>query len=318
MGGDGGVVATDRRYMRGAGTADHTGDYGNSKGAATAAVQQKDDAREAMTTCALTKTPLLATNGTSSLGTIVADPYGRLYHKEAAVRALLRRKQQQELSGDPNLTLGPHIRRLADLHEVRFHRDDPSSTVVSCPITGKALTGSIPAILLVPGRVGTPNVVSEGALKQLSPEELREEYGPIERQIRLAPPPPLLKTIQEQVRIEQEKEEEERNAKKAAKSGTKKRKRNGALAEGGDAEKNTSTNGSSGAKGSVTTTLAATTTKTPPSTSTFTVKAGVGEHIRSRVDSAIQKNAVLSSLFVNKDTSKQVSNKERKDNLFAR
>jgi Rtf2 RING-finger len=200
--------------MRGAGTADHTGDLHRHKA-------QKFNAIEAMTTCALTKTPLFGSSNNDAL--IVADPHGTLYHKEAAVQALLRRKQQQDNNGDhENEVLGSHIRRLADLYNVRFHRENNVST---CPITGKALTGSIPAILLVPGKEATPNVVSESALKQLSSEELETEYGPINKRVRLAPPPTMLEEIKKQVMEEQEKEEEERRAQKAQKSAAKKKKR---------------------------------------------------------------------------------------------
>ena len=87
MGGDGGVVATNRKYMRGAGAADHTGDYQHHK------QQQVDNtAREIMTTCAWTKEKLK----TDDDNPIVACSYGRLYQKEAIVQALLQRKQQSQ------------------------------------------------------------------------------------------------------------------------------------------------------------------------------------------------------------------------------
>ena len=79
MGGDGGVVAVNRRYMRGAGTADHTGDYKREN-----SENQEYNALEAMTNCALTKAPLFP-NNKNSTGPIVACKFGRLYHKEAAV-----------------------------------------------------------------------------------------------------------------------------------------------------------------------------------------------------------------------------------------
>lgn len=78
MGGDGGVVAVNRRYMRGAGQADHTGDFQRNS------ENQEYNALEAMTNCALTKAPLLPSSKNSS-GPIVACKFGRLYHKEAAV-----------------------------------------------------------------------------------------------------------------------------------------------------------------------------------------------------------------------------------------
>merc|ERR1712194_5046 len=92
-------------------------------------------------------------------------------------------------------------------------------------ISGKALTGSIPAILLVPGQDGLPNLVSESALSQISPEELESEYGKIRRRVRLAPDPILLGKIKERVQQEHEKDNEERR--KAKKDKNKKKKENG-------------------------------------------------------------------------------------------
>jgi hypothetical protein len=246
MGGDGGVVATNRRYMRGAGTADHTGDYDRNNNKEGSLIQQKFNAAEAMTTCALTKTPLFISSNSSnntqkkddsSIAMIVTDPHGTLYHKEAAVQALLRRKQQQQQQQDhvnhnvicdrnsshnSKEFLGDHVRRLADLYDVRFHRENNINT---CPITGKVLNGNIPAMVLVPGKAGTPNVVSESAFKQLSIDELAEEYGPITKTVRLAPPPTLLEEIKKQVQQQQEKEEHEQRVKKAEKDASKKKKK---------------------------------------------------------------------------------------------
>ena len=81
MGGDGGVIASNRRYMRGAGTADHTGDVSRSNSGADADVVRQEAAR-AMRFCALSQKPL------EDGAAIVACPYGRLYLKEAALEAL--------------------------------------------------------------------------------------------------------------------------------------------------------------------------------------------------------------------------------------
>jgi hypothetical protein len=297
MGGDGGVVATDRRYMRGAGTADHTGDY--EKHAAT-----KFTAQEAMTTCTLTKSPLFSADSSSS-PMIVADPYGQLYHKEAAIQSLLKRKQQGVSNNNTDsstVCLGPQVRRLADLYDVRFHRENKSS---SCPITGKALTGTIPAILLIPGKEGTPNVVSESALKQLSMEELQEEYGPIAKKVRLAPPPTLLEIVKEQVLKEQEKEEEERQAKKSKKKSKRKRGEDGDEDCRTDSKKDGKKAGKNGTPGHA-----------PSSNTQRACTSTLGKQLRSRVDAAIQHNSVLSSIF--SKASSNISDKEKKDNLFAR
>jgi len=313
MGGDGGVIASNRKYMRGAGTADHTGDLGRHG-------TSKFDAREVMSTCALTKSPLLRDDG----GVIVvADPYGSLYHKEAAVRALLKRKQQQQQQQEKqpnggNTAIGHQVRRLGDLYEVRFHRDGKDKSP-ACPISGKALTGSISAVLLVPGKPGMPNVVGESALSMLSKEELEEEHGTIERRVRLAPNPVLLETIKKEVEEEHEKDEEERRRAKKEKKDKKqsKRKREGRDKKtGGGSDKNKNKRG----RNEKATTSGAGFPKknTKPSSLSSSSSSSLGQVVQSTVDSAIEQNSVLSSLFTNKNAASKVSEKEKRDNLFAR
>mmetsp|Transcript_55045 Transcript_55045/g.61505 ORF Transcript_55045/g.61505 Transcript_55045/m.61505 type:complete len:318 (+) Transcript_55045:35-988(+) len=317
MGGDGGVIASSRRFMRGAGTADLTADFKRH-----AAEKFKFNAREAMTTCSLTKTPLYITGTKTNTNTneIVSDLHGHLYHKEAAVQALLKRRQQQRSDAAVG-TIGPQVRRLNDLYDVRFFREQNDGNksncgdnTPSCPITGKALTGNIPSILLVvSGKSdGSPNVVSESALKQLSPEELQEEYGCIERKVRLAPPPLLLESIKDQVRKEHEKDEEERKAKKAGKKKNKRKRdgrdnKNKKRSSDSNSKKATEEIKSTGSKNIIGSNVMP--TSSPSS---------VGQEVQSRVNSAIQQNVILSSLFTNKTSSSKISEKEKKDNLFAR
>ena len=305
MGGDGGVIASNRKYMRGAGTADHTADLNRH-------AAQKFNAQEVMSTCTLTKRPLHA-----SVNTIVADPYGCLYHKEAAVQALLTRKQRDGSgnSSASTITIGPQVRRLADLYEVRFHREEGGKDRDPiCPITGKALTGSIPAILLVPGNDGISNVVSESALSQISPEELEGEYGRIRRRVRLAPNPEILKKIKDQVQQEHEKDDEERRKAKKDKKKDKKSKRK---REGKDNRTATSD-----AKKQRDERKDKKDTEVPiRSVNVRQIKSSslsMGKQIQSRVDTAIEQNSVLSSLFTNKSAQSKITEKEKKDNLFAR
>ena len=188
MGGDGGVIASNRRYMRGAGTADHTGD-------ASRACTQKTSAKERMRTCHLTKAPLdLAQQ-------IVACPYGRLYSKEAAVEALLRRKHDSIQKADE---LGRHVRGLKDLHSARFH---VQGNIPVCPVTGVELNGTH-AALLIPKKGDECNVLSERALKEMGMEALQADYGPFEKDdmIRLAPPESAMEEIQASVAKKQELE----------------------------------------------------------------------------------------------------------------
>ena len=318
MGGDGGVIASSRKFMRGAGTADCVGDLHKH------AAAQKFNAKEAMTTCALTKTPLYTNTTTSAntTSTIVADPYGRLYHKEAAVRALLRRKQQghddngnSNNSNENTKAIGPQVRRLADLYEVRFYRDEPTATP-TCPISGKALNGSIAAIVLVPGKEGMPNVVIESILSRLSPEELEAEFGAIAKKVRLAPNTSvLLEQIKEEVARDQEREEEERRRTKRNKKNSKRKRGDGAKEKRSTEKKKKSHGGSNSSNNRNKDTSTA-----PPRviTSKTSSSSSLGKQLQSKVDSVIQQNSVLSSLFTSKSASSKISEKEKKDNLFAR
>jgi hypothetical protein len=275
MGGDGGVVATNRRYMRGAGTADHTGDSTSGAAASAADVKanQERDALEILTTCSLTKTKLRSSDS------IVACRYGRLYLKEAAVQALLKRKMGQATAEEEE-TL-EHVKKLSDLYAARGHYQGES---LVCPVTAKPLTGRVPpALLLVPGNVENANIVSEFADKQLARKDMETEYGPIERRIHLAPTPLQLKKVQEQL-------EAERNKKKAKKSKESDSKRKREVDE----------------------------TKAEHSNPSKAPEESVGAVIRSRVDSVLQSNEVLSSLFVDKTAKPVTSSKDRNDSLFAR
>jgi hypothetical protein len=171
MGGDGGVIASNRKYMRGAGTANHTADSSRF------CAKQQESAEQTMTRCRVSGQPLHLDLP------VVVCAYGRLYQKEAAVMALLRRREHETDE------LGSHIRGLKDLQPVQFCIRD---NVPVCPVTGKELNGAIPAFCVFPGN-GRVNVLSEKALSMK--EIVADEYGPIQSTIRLAPPDALLKQI---------------------------------------------------------------------------------------------------------------------------
>ena len=90
----------------------------------------------------------------------MACPYGRLYNREAAVQALLRRMESGAAAsaGDkgPEPDIGFHVRGLKDLYPVRFQvieKDGGNSSgskyAAVCPLTGVEINGSSPAILIV-------------------------------------------------------------------------------------------------------------------------------------------------------------------------
>ena len=227
MGGDGGTKAVQRAYLRGAGSASTSADRArhNSNGGDPAAIAER--IVRALTHCALTDRPLdfKAANG------IVACPYGRLYYREAAVEALIRRKRQQADGEDGDAgERGPaddamllrHVRGLKDLHAVRFQINESGRPV--CAVTSRELTGkgvAAYALLVDPASSSdgssVVNVVSEYALKELGEDELLKEYGATAK-LRLAPPPDQLKQIEREW-------EEQCAAEKAAKKKNKKKKR---------------------------------------------------------------------------------------------
>ena len=279
------MIASNRKYMRGAGTADHTADSSRSRGEKQ--VSDREDALERMTTCALTKAPLQF-----GQQAIVVCPYGRLYHKEAAVEALLRRKQNNHTSTDGSKDeLGAHIRGLKDLHEARFSlttKKVDGSQIPSCPVTGQEFNGQMPVILLVPGNPELPNVVSQRAFKEMGKEALQTEYGPFKEEVRLAPPASEMKEIIEALEAKRKK-----SSKKSSKKDKKRKERD---------DKTTKPQQQ----------LQLQETKKPKSSS----KGGVADLARGRVTDAVKSNDVLSSLFTTKD--KTLSQKERNDTLFAR
>jgi hypothetical protein len=287
MGGDGGVIASNRRYMRGAGTADHTGDYASSHDAAADPAVQRHQTERVMRYCAVSQQPLFPKRTTTTKQQqqqqplIVACPYGRLYFKEEVVEALLKRKQHQTQETEDGLG---HIRGLKDLREARFHFANDTELVPTCPISGRELNGHIPAYVLQtvtgddsasPCSPSLCNVVSEYGLQMLGKQALAQEYGcQLEDKWRLAPPPAILELVQH--------EWQEKIA------GQKKRRKKRARAASEDINSSNSN----------------TTTTTTSSSSARTLKKklpSVSEAVRARVSVAVQSNKVLSSLFTTAD-----------------
>lgn len=136
MGGDGGTISSNRTYLRGAGKACHTADH-PSNAAKRAKLEDTERARLILTTCAISGAMLDLTpsknnnnnainsnnNSRSCSGAdIVACPYGKLYNREEALEALLRRSQQINTNGVMGKSaLGSHVRGMKDLHPVRFY-----------------------------------------------------------------------------------------------------------------------------------------------------------------------------------------------------
>ena len=315
MGGDGGTIGSTRRYMRGAGSATTTADA-TRHSTKELDEHKQDHALQSMRNCSLTGSPLDFT----TYNAIVACPYGRLYNRESAVEALLRRKQTGSSSNGEG-TLGEHVRGLKDLYPVRFQVVESTTVegnraekefVPVCPVTGTELNGTQPPFLIVKSKLNKknktkgkangeagdegPNVISERVLKEMRIEALQSEFGPFvkEDMIRLAPPTygPMWEEVQAKVRQNQE---QERLAKaEKGDGGDKKRKKQAAsehstgAAEHKDASKKAKSLGEN-----------------------ISIRDSVGlravEVAKVNASSAISSSSVLSSLFVRKDSKTKTS-----------
>jgi len=176
MGGDGGTISSNRTYLRGAGKACHTADH-PSNAAKRAKLEDTEQARLILTTCAISGAVLDLTpskrhgNNSCSSADIVVCPYGKLYMREEALEALLRRSQQINNGGDHGVAdaLGSHVRGMKDLHPVRFYvttsapsnggnnnnnngngRGAMARYTATCPITsGEIGSGNVPSFVIV-------------------------------------------------------------------------------------------------------------------------------------------------------------------------
>ena len=321
MGGDGGTVAANRAYLRGAGKADHTADHNSSVRNRSRVEDEATRARAVFETCALTGSAL-----NHATDDIVVCPYGKLYKKEEALEALLHRSRTGGGGGggdDKGGGLGMHIRGMKDLHPAQFHLTERGG-MPTCPITGSNIgSGSVPSFVIVRNSKGVvqgnqPNVLSERAIKEMGVKGMQAEYGPFEERdmIRLAPS----KTIFEDIRTKwEERMKEEQVAKNQKKD--KKRTRDQRRGEEDDEKKPLSLTQSSppleilpvkgidrgGGKYDNTRGIITTMEK----------KSAVDE-ARLTVISAMAHNPVLSDLFGGGKEKKEQNEKEKAITLFTR
>jgi len=167
MGGDGGVIATQRAFARGVGKKDD-----KAREARNVHLDQATRASQ----CALTNEPLREP--------IVCCELGNLYNKEAILACLLEKTLPNELQ---------HIRGLKDLKTLRFTRNagpsgsasssssssssssaENASSAFVCPVTKDEFNGLHPFVAIW----STGFVLSEKAVREIGYEGLQEEYGP--------------------------------------------------------------------------------------------------------------------------------------------
>ena len=279
MGNDGGTIATQRSYVRGAKL--------NYKDAEKkASVDTGEGRQEVLNTCAISGVKLKH-DGSED---IVACPFGKLYLKEAVVRALLRRAQAESYVDQQ--VVSPHIRGLKDLYTVRFATD------CQCPIIGQDLsTGTLPCFVIASkDSKSSFNVISEKAIKQMGISALQEDYGPFKEidMVRLAPTTDQFKVIQDALytkRVEEKKRKAEKR---------QKRKTSGK----DDKEESTRKNQKRKTKGDA----KLNGKKVAP------IKNTAVSIAKATVANAVANDSVLSSIFVKNDSSS--NDKEKRDKLF--
>ena len=151
MGGDGGVIANQRKYLRSCGDLNEKEE--------TNKISQ-DSLKEKSKFCALSSSELQEP--------IVCCKLGYIYNKEAILTALLDR------------TLIPkeftHIKGLKDVREVLFtlNTNENKSSKYMCPITRIEFNGLQQFIAIW----STGFVMSEKALKEMGINNLQAEFGP--------------------------------------------------------------------------------------------------------------------------------------------
>lgn len=183
------MIAVKRSLMRGTVESTHRAgrwaggqNYGAGMtgGDAEGGVDKRKVRAMRVRTCALNAEPLKAP--------LVADELGQIFNKMAVLEALSAKSMPDNLD---------HVRGLRDLIDLRLFsagaesekKDEyftgESAAVTSCPVTGSALDGAKPFILLKT----TGWVLSEAALNQVGAKNLQAEYGPFDVTdvIRLAP-----------------------------------------------------------------------------------------------------------------------------------
>jgi len=182
MGGDGGVIATERKFLRGTKS------------------DEKDESKNIKKN-QITRAQICAHSGSKLRHPIVVCEMGNLYNKEAIITALL------------NKTLNPsfsHIRGLKDIKELIFSRNTDYEesketngefqSKFMCPITLMEFNGLTPFVVIWT----TGYVISEKAIREMGIDALQAEYGPFAN-IDIIKLLPIEEEIPQQVSLLQER-----------------------------------------------------------------------------------------------------------------
>lgn len=156
MGGDGGTIATGRKYLRGA------------------KLTEADEVKSVKAN-QLLRTRFCSYSNDKLEEPIVCDELGNLFNKEAILNALINKSITIQFA---------HIRSLKDVktlnlcknlnYSILDEKESELPALFSCPITKMEFNGNHPFVAIW----STGYVLSEKALREVGFESLQSEYGP--------------------------------------------------------------------------------------------------------------------------------------------
>jgi len=205
MGGDGGVIANQRKYLRSCAEAKTT----------ETEVVERDALIERTKFCSFSSQPLTEP--------IVACQLGLLYNKEALLNALIDKSLHDSNNTNTNSMNNNfnHIRGLRDVKDLKLtinpnHSTSNDSSKYICPITREEFNGLHSFVVIW----STGFVISEKALKVMGIEGLQADFGPFTSDdvVKLLPSTDEVPTILKKLNEKRENEKLSKKSKKRDRS----------------------------------------------------------------------------------------------------
>ena len=187
MGGDGGVLPTGRKFIRGCGKS----------------VEDKKEDGKNITKAQIMRTTICAQSSDLLTEPIIACEMGNLYSKEAMLLAFI------------NKTLNPLYSHVRGMKDVRTLKLSPNSSFLAaeeaeeikhprymCPVTSMEFNGVHPFVVIW----STGFVISEKAVREIGIDGLQSDYGPFgsEDIVRLVPKDDEVEAQKEQMDLRRE------------------------------------------------------------------------------------------------------------------
>jgi Rtf2 RING-finger len=215
MGGDGGVLPTGRKFIRGCGKS----------------VEDKKEDGKNVTKAQIMRTVICAQSSEPLAEPIIACEMGNLYSKEAMLLAII------------NKTLNPlhsHVRGMKDVITLKFttnpaySADDAEEKVrprFICPVTSMEFNGIHPFAAIW----STGYVISMKAIREIGIEALQQDYGPFDTDdvVQLVPAEGDCQSQKVQMDVRREKAQNMKSQKKLLKS-SKRTSETALISAGGD------------------------------------------------------------------------------------